>query len=346
MVSITELKEKIANIPADDIKLFFITRVLKDNFRKSSKVMEKYLFKVYQVEVDSEIREYLLTLSIDQLEYIAKRDFELHEYDVISDDTEHLFTYSMTNKAMSFADVVYNQLRKIPPKVKSIEEIIKSEELWAYCVGFNDVNAMEWIYSFRKILASKVAIDEQKNIDASHHIKFIRALFNTQSQKLEILKGETVNLDKQIDCIYYGDTFYIIRKGNFEQIIGLEEEFKQQAIEVASQIESTNMVVGIDIIKKQIEKNPSLHKKLVRIAKIGTYSKLDEETIKKMAKVCEEHGDNLKLQNGKLLIEEPKDIDRVLKMFADYYKRGEVSGKHYGTFAGKELAIAQVNVVQ
>jgi len=39
-----------------------------------------------------------------------------------------------------------------------------------------------------------------------------------------LLKGETVNLDKQIDCIYYDETFYVIKKGYFEQIVGLQEE--------------------------------------------------------------------------------------------------------------------------
>ena len=31
------------------------------------------------------------------------------------------------------------------------------------------------------------------------------------------------------------------------------------------------------------------------------------------------------------------DIDLTLKMLADYYKKGEVSGKAYGTYAGKEI---------
>ena len=38
----------------------------------------------------------------------------------------------------------------------------------------------------------------------------------------ELLKGETINLDKQIDCIYYDAMFYVIKKGNFEQIANRE----------------------------------------------------------------------------------------------------------------------------
>ena len=56
-----------------------------------------------------------------------------------------------------------------------------------------------------------------------------------------------------------------------------------------------------------------------------------------MQKVCKDHGDKLKIQDGKLLIEDGKDIDVVLKMLADYYKRGEVSGKVFCIFAGKQI---------
>ncbi len=60
-----------------------------------------------------------------------------------------------------------------------------------------------------------------------------------------------------------------------------------------------------------------------------------------MQKVCKQYGDKLKVKNGKLFIEDESDIDLALKMLADYYKRGEVSGKAYGTFAGKQLTATE-----
>ena len=62
---------------------------------------------------------------------------------------------------------------------------------------------------------------------------------------------------------------------------------------------------------------------------------------RQMQKVCKLHGDKLKVKNGKLFIEDEGDIDLALKMLADYYKRGEVSGKAYGTFAGKQLTTTE-----
>lgn len=246
----------------------------------------------------------------------------------------------MTNKSMSFADVVNNQLKSQPPRITSLEEIILTEELWAYCVGFHNKDS-EWIYTFRKILLGKVAIDETDGNKKSALQKAIRTVFSTKSQKLELIKGETVNLDKQVDCIYYEDTFYIAKKTQFEQIVGLEEEFKEQAKEVITELESTRMIEGLEVLEKQIENNPSIHRKLVRLSRIGNYRELDAKVINKMQMVCNYHGDILKLKDGKLFIEDEKDIDLVLKMLGDYYKRGEVSGKAYGTFAGKQLATTE-----
>ncbi|MEJ5092622.1 DUF4868 domain-containing protein [Sphingobacterium faecium] len=333
---IEELLLKIENLSQDNTILYFITRVLKPDVKSSSKVMDKYVFKVYQIDVNDEIREHLYTLTKDQLNSLVKKKTELHEYDVITDDSAQLFTYQMNNKAMSFYDVVNNQLSANPPKIKSLEEILVNEELWAYCVGFYNEED-EWVYTFRKILAAKVAIDEKDNNKKSKLQKTIRTIFNSKSQKLELIEGETVNLDKQIDCIYFQDTFYIAKKTQFEQIIGLEEEYKIQAMEVVTELTSTKMIEGLEIISKQIDQNPSIHKKLVRLTKIGNYRDLDAKTIKKMQKICKKYGEILKLKDGKLFIENEDDITLTLKVLADYYKLGEVSGKAYGTYAGKQL---------
>lgn len=335
-----ELSEKLENTKIDNTFLYFITRVLKPDVKKTSKTLDKFLFKVYQIDVNDDIRKHLYSLTEEQLNFLSKRKTELHEYDVITDDTEQLFTYSMKNKAMSFADVVNNQLKSKVPKIKSLEEIILEEELWAYCVGFH-ISGNDWIYTFRKILSGKVAIDENDNNKRSALQKTIRTIFNSKSQKLELIEGETVNLDKQVDCIFYEDTFYVARKTQFEQIVGLEEEFRMQASEVINELVATNMIDGLHILSNQIITNPAIHKKLVRLSKIGNYKELDEKIIKKMQRICKQYGDTLKLKDGKLFIENDNDIDLTLKMLSDYYKRGEVSGKAYGTFAGKQLLLTE-----
>lgn len=70
--------------------------------------------------MDDEIRKYLYEQSIKELERTIEKDYSLIDYDPISDDTEHLFSYKLKAETSSFSDVVVNQLGCELPKVKRI----------------------------------------------------------------------------------------------------------------------------------------------------------------------------------------------------------------------------------
>lgn len=331
-MNIEELLEQIKTTAVDDVKLYFVTRVPKAGVSKRTRATERYLFKVYQMDCNDEVRTSIYNSTLLQLEKVIEKKYELIDYDILTDDTEHLFTYPIHNKVFSFSDVVTNQLLKESPKVTSIIDISSdSDEMWAYCVEFCDVPAGKKYFTFRKILPSKVGVDEKAK-------KFVRAFFNTKSQQLCLLKEETVNLDEQIDCVYHEDTFYVLKKNYFEQIMGLQEEYKERAGQIADNMIASGILSGGDKLKELIEKKPSIHKKLIRVEKIGGYKDLTPAKIKAMGKICKKYGDNLPVKEGnKLSIESEEDIEAVLKALGDYYKKGEISGKPYGTFSGKEL---------
>ena len=334
-----EVLDRIKDTKQEDVKLHFITRILKSGVGKRDKTLDKYIFKVYQIDVDDEIRKYLYDLSIKELERTVTKDYSLIDYDPISDDTDHLFSYKLKAETSTFSDVVVNQLGKELPKVESIEGIIsENEELWAYCIGFLDVEAQEWIYTFRKIMVSKIAIDEKNDTDKSIVWRQIRTIFNSTSKKLTLMKGEAVTLDKQIDCVYWEETFYVLKKVPFEQIVGLQEEYHAKAIEVVDEMKNTGLIDGLDGLEEELKTNTSLHKKLVKLQQNGGLEKLDDKQIKKMAKVCKRYGETISVgADGHIKINDRKDFETVIKAMCDYYKKGEVSGKSYGTFSGREL---------
>lgn len=323
----------------EDVRLHFITRILKEGVKKRTKTLDKYVFKVYQIDVDDEIRKYLYEQSVKELERTVEKGYSLIDYDPISDDTDHLFSYKLKAETSSFSDVVVNQLGSELPKVESINEIVSdSEELWAYCIGFLDVENGSWIYTFRKILSGKVVIDENNDPEKNLVLRQIRTIFNTTSKKLTLMKGEAVTLDKQIDCVYCEETFYVLKKIQFEQIVGLQEEFREKAAEVVESMQSTGLIDGLEIIDEDLKTNTSLHKKLVKIQQNGGLDKLTSKGIAKMTSVCKRYGDKINLgENGHIMIKESKDFEVVIKAMCDYYKKGEVSGKSYGTFSGREL---------
>lgn len=329
-MNITELLEKILLTKKEDVKLYFVTRALKPGVAKRAPAKDKYLFNVSQMDCDDEVRSYLYDASVRQLEKTIQKNYEMVDYDILTDETEHLFTYNIQNRVFSFNDVVTNQLIKTAPKITSIASITETEEMWAYCVEFFNLEREERIFTFRKILPSKVGVDEKAK-------SWIRAKFSLQSQQLSLLKEETVNLDEQIDCIYHQETFYVIKKSNFEQIVGLQEEYKEKALEVADNMINSGNFIGGDKLKELIEKKPSIHKKLIKVEKLGGYKNLTPRTLNTMKRVLKKYGETLPIVNDKLSTESEENIDAILKALGDYYKKGEISGKPYGTFAGKEL---------
>ena len=92
------------------------------------------------------------------------------------------------------------------------------------------------------------------------------------------------------------------------------------------------------IIEEELKTNTTLHKKLVKLQQIGGLEELDNVRIKKMAKVCKRYGETINIgAGGHIKVSDRKDFETVIKAMCDYYKKGEVSGKSYGTFSGREL---------
>lgn len=334
-----EVLNRIKITKDEDVKLHFITRLLREGIGKREKSLNKYVFKAYQIDVDDEIRKYLYELSINELERTLSKDYSLIDYDPISDDTDHLFSYKLKAETSTFFDVVVNQLGKQLPKVESIDGIVSdNEDLWAYCIGFLDEEKEEWIYTFRKIIASKIAIDENNDSEKNFIKRQIRTLFNTTSKKLTLMKGEAVTLDKQIDCIYWEETFYVLKKVPFEQIVGLQEEYHTRAVEVVSLMKNTGLIDGLDCMEEELKTNTILHKKLVKLYHNSGLSQLNTTLIRKMDKVCKRYGERIPIgKDGHIKINDRKDFETVVKAMCDYYKKGEVLGKSYGTFSRREL---------
>jgi hypothetical protein len=93
-----------------------------------------------------------------------------------------------------------------------------------------------------------------------------------------------------------------------------------------------------DNLKKMIEKKTSIHKKLMKIKKLGALDTISPQVIKKMKSTGKKYDSEITLDHeGRIVLESEEDIDRTIKLLSDYFKRGEVSGNAYGTFSGIKL---------
>lgn len=335
MSIIERIQERVKGGAEGRTKLYFVTRILKEGIGKRAKVLDKYDYKTYRVDITDDIRKEIHTTATECINKLVNKDTVFAEFDVIHDGQHTLMTYPMTTKAMSFKNVLENQLPNHPPPMDDLAEVVKREELWASVIGMYTVDD-EWVYAFRKILKGKVTIDPENNKERTKVARVIHTLFNTTNQRLEVIHGETIFLDKSIDCFYFDETFYVHKQTQFEQIVGIEDEYKEEAHQVVLDLEGSGLFHGIDVMKGMLQ-NVAIHRKLVRLKKMGLYHRLDAQALKKMKKVAKERGFVLKLADGRFVLEDEGDVDIAIKMLCAYFKKDPIFGDTYGTFAGRRL---------
>ncbi len=323
----------IINDDSASLSLYFITRHVKDGVKKSEKMIDKFQFKANSIDMSPDISSFFVGNAKKQLEKLMKIEgYELQNYNVINDDLgDKLYTYALNN-ALSFSDVIVNQL--LESKVSTISSLkdVKST-IWAYCVKFETTS--NYTYLFRKTSSGKVATDE-----AQSRKEKISSWFDSNDSELKVVNNETISFDDKIDCIYFNSEFLVLRKSGFEQIVGLEEEFTEVANDVVSVIEATNLVQGIEHIKSNLSKSRAMLKTLANIGKKGNHSSFDQKELEKMKDALKRfEGKELKFtEDGKLILENSIDVGYFIKLLNDYYKMGVVSGKYYGTNSGEVLA--------
>ena len=153
----------ILDIVNDDdvsLRLFFITRQLKDGFKKSTKAVDKFNFSAYQVDISDDIACFFKQNVKKQLSKLLKiENFELEDYSVISDDLgDKLLTYAY-NEQLSFSDVM-NRIHA--EKVSSLTGLkdIKSD-IWAYSLRLEDLKNGTAFF-LKKTSSGKVATDQEQ----------------------------------------------------------------------------------------------------------------------------------------------------------------------------------------
>ncbi|EKP0246581.1 hypothetical protein NTJ15_000606 [Aeromonas veronii] len=93
------------------VNLYFISRHVKEGIAKTARVVDKFSFRTNSVDISPDLVTFFTEIAKKQLNKSLKTEgYELEGYTVISDDlTNKLYTYALNN-ALSFSDVIENQL--------------------------------------------------------------------------------------------------------------------------------------------------------------------------------------------------------------------------------------------
>lgn len=329
------LASYVENSQQNDLQMYFITRQEKVGLKAKRKALEKYDYTPFRVDINDEIRQFLYNVVQQQVNKTIKDDWDITPYGVFTDDSEQVYTYSTVQKIQSFVKIIETLSHKAAIiTMQNFTELLDSGMMWAYCIELaykNENDELKYLYVFRKISSAQIVTEEQK--------KGIQVIFSTKSNKLEFLKGSTIKLDRQIDCAYMDDTFYILQKKQFETLVGLCEDFKEEAISTYNELQETDMFRGLELLSQVIEENTAIHKKLVQLKRLGNYSNITASMITKMKKAAKAEHYTMHIdKDGKIILNDKEDVKMIIKLLCDYYKQGVVTGKQYGTYAGKEFS--------
>lgn len=324
--------------PSHTLKVLLVTRHLKENISKSKKALDKYEYKIGSVQPNKELNEHLFKNLLQELsKMISDEGIQFEDYSVISDDSgDRVFTYKI-NEVLSFSDVVANQLKSGTdiPSISGLKEV--KENLWASCIKIDAIETNFSICSFRKMNSGTVFTEDKGG-------KKLSCWFGADEAQLEIVKKDIITFDDKVDCVYVNDTFYIPgkRKGAFEQIVGLEEEFKENAQVVFEELRAIRVIQGMEILAEEASKSKQLLRKLANVAKSNNYKNITAARIDNMKAIAK----NLKLDlkftpDGKMLIQEPKDIELVIKMLDKWFVQCLQTQEYFGSHAKTRLNIAK-----
>lgn len=329
---LNEIIEITGQSSTNSVRVFFITREI---MRKPQTTAEKYKYNLYTIDVSDEIRKLLLSANEDQLNHRVKKEYKLVDYDLIMDDEKSIYTYKVDNLVSGFKESIYNRIDAFDLKSfpgLELLSIITKEDLWAYVVEIKlDDNSK--YYVLRKITRGHIASDDDK----PHNKRLVRTKYDVTDKKLELVQGETINLEKQIDCILYQNTFFIFRKEKFEQMVGLDDAYEKKAVEVVKNVENANVIEGIVFLEELLQSGSVHHKRLIKIEKVGIYRNLTPEIITKMQETARKWKVKLVVSDNRIVISSKEEAETVIKFLVDYHKVSPVTGFRYGTFSGDPI---------
>jgi hypothetical protein len=329
MIKLQDVFSKIQTADNCRTRLYLVTRTKRLGVVASStRGLGKFEYQCCTINTNSDIQKELFDLFETKLAYITGGDkFSLEDYSVITDDADKkVLTYTKKEKIKSFIHIMDTDLNHSSElaAINNLSDV--AEKLWAYIIEIN-ING-QTICGLRKMSPSKVLVAEKG--------KGIAANFKINEKSLVLSKDQSIVFDRSLDALYVDNTFYIIQKNNFEEIVGLEAEYREQAKQVADKMMSSPKIsLNFDLLN-EIENKNRFIRKLTKIK--GEVDGLDDKRIKKMKATATLFNLNFTFDaSGRILITDEKSLDVVIKLLDDYYLQSQQTGKKYEASVKKEL---------
>lgn len=341
-LQVPELTDAIQNSQAGSLRLYLVSRALKPDVPKTKKTLHKYLFNLHRIDIDPALQGMFLKTILELGRTLSAEYDRIAKYKPIDVDSRKIHTYQMTNREMAFADVIYNQINRgvDMPTINDLDGYLRGAELWAYCIEMQAGDNNRYL-SFTRLNRGKVAVDERTQRGTSLAKKFFRTRFNTNTAKLELLDGTTVNFDERVDCLYLfaKDTFYIFDKKHFEQIVAIEEEFRKVADSVMKLAVDAEIVGDLTPVQDILDNDTAVHKKLYQLGSVLKEEKISPVRLRKMQAVAKSYKLPLRVKGGKVQIGDRNELVTFIRLLDDYFLESPQTGYKYGAPVKERLNV-------
>lgn len=329
--SLGELATRVREANPNRIRLFLITRDVKPDVPPYRRDIYKYIFRTYQLHLTPEVQIFILGRYWDQLNRASVA--EPQPYRVIDSDEARVAVFEVADKHFSFLEVFRNQVLQGNDVPAVVDFNTLAGEMWGQVFALEGADGRT-LYSLNKTSKAKIAVDERDNAGL---VRRFQLRFNTEERRLEFLNDPTLALEGEAAAYFFDERFYIFNKAQFEQTVGIEEEFAASAVAALERVTGSGLVRGLEMAEREFAKSKRL---LKRIAHLMVYDDLTELTparLEKMREVAGHHELRFTIDEGQIRIEDKKDLDDFISLLEDYYLISPQTGHEYGSRVKRRL---------
>lgn len=288
-MSADKTKKQLKEIKSTDFSQWIVSFWLV----KRKVIKKDAAYNVLRVDIDKKLQRRFLGYLKQQLQ---TKDFHVDEYDFNNaDGDDALFTISADTTDFTKVEAAIDKCFENPHATK-YEELLNS---WGYVVLFE--NDGKRLYGWKKINA-----DTQPKRAVSKGMVFF------QNHKLiDVDEKDVFVIYPQYDFFVFEGTTFIANKKNFESSMNFREGMKTNSDEVLAAFAKLDLFDGVELIRNFVGANMHHLRKLSSIRKAGYYNQPDY--MEKLKRVSKKEKWNLKIVNGKIIVE-AETVELLLKL--------------------------------
>lgn len=189
------------------------------------------------------------------------------------------------------------------------DELLNS---WAYVVLIEKGN--DRIFAWKKI----------SSLTQPKKVKARQATFFFDQKLVDIEDKDVFMIAPSFDFFVHEGNILIANKKEFEISMNFREGMKDKAAEVIKDFTDSKIFKNVSIIEKHVGDNLHRLRKMASILKSGYYKQ--DEYIRKMIEVSKREGWELKVEDGKVIVEE-ETIDLLLKLLNNERLHSLINGE-------------------